>query len=468
MIAERSLYILLVDDEDIVHITLGDYLRDSGHRIDEARDGIGALNAIESNDYDLALVDVRMPGMDGFDLLEKIQAASPELSVVFITGHGNMEMAIQALRLGAADFLTKPVKLSEIDAVIEKAIRIRDLRMDKKHLRETIKGIQTSEDTRLRKRLMVGASESMNNVREQIKLAAEADCETILLTGETGAGKEVVAREIHFSYGTDDSPFIAVSCPAVPDSLFESELFGHVRGSFTGAATDKAGCFELADGGTLFLDEIADLSLSAQAKLLRVLETRTVRRVGGAREKKVKVRVIAATNAALEKLVKEGAFRRDLFYRLNVFMINLAPLRERREDIIPLAEHFLSIYKNQKGREIKGFSENARDALCNYDYPGNARELRNIVERASILCRSGLIEDSHLNIPIINSIPIPSEDSKQCVSAFPKNTNPDSEKEHRAIIAALDECKWNRREAANKLGIPYSTFRYKLKKFNID
>ena len=254
--------------------------------------------------------------------------------------------------------------------------------------------------------------------------------------------------------GEDDRPFIAVNCPALPESLVESELFGPVKGAFTGASTDKAGYFELADGGTLFLDEIADLSPLAQAKLLRALETRRLRRVGGSKEIEVTIRVIAATNVPLEELVDSKKFRKDLFYRLNVFTIKLWPLRERPEDILPLAEHFLSTYMTGRGLKVSGFSEKARDLLCKYEFPGNARELRNIIERAAILCRVGLIEPKHLNLP-------KSFASQETLSSS------STDKERICILEALKEAKWNRRLAAKLLGIPYSTLRYKLQKLNI-
>ena len=453
---ERTLRILLVDDEEIVHQTITPYLRDLGNQVDEAYEGAGALQLLEKNDYDLALFDVQMPGIDGLALIGKIQELRPELSAVIISGHGNMEMAIQALRLGAADFLTKPIKLLELDAVVEKALRIRSLRQGQRRLRDTIRGIQTAEDLRERNRRMVGESPATEEVRKQIRLAVEAKCDTILLLGETGTGKEVVARDIHFQAGPDDSPFIAVSCPAIPETLIESELFGHMKGSFTGAVADKAGDFELADDGTLFLDEIGDLSAGAQSKLLRVLETRTLRRVGGSQEIKVNLRLIAATNVSLEERVKAGKFREDLFYRLNLFTIQLRPLRERREDIIPLAEHFLNTYAVRKGLDVPVLTPKAQELLLNYDYPGNVRELRNLIERAAILCWSvGRIEPEHLGLPAAGA-------------AAPLTGGPaDQDAERTRILKALEDSKWNRREAAQLLGMPYSTLRYKIKTLNI-
>lgn len=453
---QHKLNIILVDDEDIVLRTIGDYLRDLGHQIDEARDGLAALKIIEENEYELALLDVRMPGMDGISLLAKAGEIHPEMSVVIITGQATLDMAIQAVKLGAVDFLQKPVKLLELDAVLEKSIRIRALRQDKRHLRETIRGIQASNELRTGRRNLVGNSPAIQEVREQIRQAVEAGCDTILITGETGTGKEVVAREIYYQACSDDSPFIAVNCPALPEALVESELFGHMKGAFTGATENKAGYFELADGGTLFLDEIADLSISSQAKLLRVLETRTLRRLGGSKEISVNVLLLAATNTHLEQLVEEGTFRLDLFYRLNVFLIHLLPLRQRREDIIPLAEHFLSTYATSRGLAFDGFSPAAKDLLLRYDFPGNARELRNIIERAAILCRLGAILPEHLNLP---------ESADGDISSQPVQFADDEERDR--ILTALEETKWNRRQAAKKLDMPYSTLRYKIEKLGI-
>jgi len=453
---EHSLNILIVDDEEIVHKTIAGYLRDAGHQVDNAYDGLSALELIKTQDYDAAIVDIRMPGMDGLSLLSEIQDIRLDMSVVMVTGQGDMDTVIQALRLGAADFLKKPVKLVELDAAIEKSVFVHGLRREGRRLRETIGSIQATGNFRDRSRSLVGNSMATQNVRRDIQQAVDANCETILITGETGAGKEVVAREIHFLAGSDESPFIAVSCPALPESLVESELFGHTKGAFTGATTDRIGSFEMANGGTLFLDEIADLSAAAQAKLLRVLETRMLRRIGGAKEISLNVRVISATNTPLEELVKAQKFRSDLFYRLNVYSIHILPLRDRRDDIFPLAEHFLSIYSVPRGIPLTGFSSEAKKLILNYDFPGNARELRNIVERAAILCRSGQILAEHLNLPEISTEAIPSPSDQ---------TTEDQERSY--ILKALEEAKWNRRQASINLGMPYSTLRYKIQKLGI-
>ena len=457
MTPERSLRILLADDEEIVHQTIGDYLGDTGHRIDKAYDGNGALKSIESRDYDLALIDLKMPGMDGMSLLIRIRQIRSVMPVVIITGHGTMESVIQALRLGAADFLTKPVKLLELDAVLEKCLHIRALRLESRRLHEAIGAIQASYDFRTGVRRFVGVSPATCKVREQIQQAVEAGCDTILITGETGTGKEVVARRIHYQANSEKSPFIAVSCPALAESLVESELFGHVKGAFTGATKNRAGYFELADGGALFLDEIADLSLSVQARLLRILDTRTLRRVGGSEEIKVNIRIICATNTALEELVGAGKFRRDLYYRLNVYPIHLLPLRERSQDVIPLAEHFLSIYVSARNLSFQGFSTEAKEMLLSYSFPGNARELRNIVERAAILCRFGPIRAEHLG----HLKPLSGKTISQSAGSG-------KEKERARILKALKETKWNRRQAAEKINMPYSTLRYKMKTMGIE
>lgn len=456
MRANQSLDILLVDDEEIVHKTIGDYLRDLGHAVAEAKDGPAALGKIETHDFDLALVDVRLPGMDGLTLLAELRQIRPEMPVIIITAHGSMDTAIQALRFGAADFLPKPVKLLELDAVIEKAARMRSLLLSQRHLKNTIGGMQASQNLRGLNRHLVGVSSAIEEVRRQIRLAVASNCDTILVTGETGTGKEVVARELHYSHeGANQRPFIAVSCPALTDSLVESELFGHMKGAFTGATQDKAGYFELADGGTLFLDEVGDLSAAAQAKLLRILETRTLRRVGGSKEITVDLRLVASTNVSLEDRMRAGRFRRDLFFRLNIFAIHLLPLRERREDILPLAEYFLAVAAARRGFHIRGFSKEARDLLIGYDYPGNARELRSVIERATILCGSDQIHAKHLNL------------SREPMNESRLSTLSSSDQERVHILKALDEAKWNRRQAAETLGMPYSTLRYRMMKLGI-
>ncbi|MBI5499224.1 MAG: sigma-54-dependent Fis family transcriptional regulator [Deltaproteobacteria bacterium] len=308
------------------------------------------------------------------------------------------------------------------------------------------------------KGLLIGSSPAMARIRAQIGAAVDAGCRTVLLQGETGTGKEVVADALHLATrrdGRDRGPFVAVSCPAIPETLVESELFGHVRGSFTGAIADRPGCFETADGGTLFLDEVADLSPAAQAKLLRVLETRTVKRIGGVREIAVDVRLIAATNAPLEELVAARKFRQDLFYRLNVFRIDIPPLRERREDILPLGRHFMHTHLAGRGLPARELSPAAERLLVAYDYPGNGRELRNVIERAAVASRGLIIDAQHLLLPshiashILAAVPVAGRTTKE------------------TMLLALERTRWNRQRAALELGVPYSTFRYRIKKLGL-
>ena len=305
---------------------------------------------------------------------------------------------------------------------------------------------------------LVGNSPAIQQVRERIQQAVKANVDTILLTGETGTGKEVVARAIHFQGSSEDRPFVAVNCSAFPESLVESELFGHVKGAFTNATTDRAGYFEMANNGTLLLDEIADLSLDIQVKLLRVVDNRTLRRLGGAQEISFQERIISAFNRDPRQLVKSGQFRSDLFHRLNVFPIHLTPLRERQEDILPLANHFLGTYTVKSGRSFDGFSNGAKSSLLDYQYPGNVRELRNIVERTAALCpaKISLIGTEHLDIQ---------EDASEEPPSQPDQSA--DENEHQRILQALEETRWNRLQTAKNLGIPYSTFRAKMKKLEI-
>ena len=311
---------------------------------------------------------------------------------------------------------------------------------------------------RVQNQSFVGSSPATQLVRERIQQAVKANVDTILLTGETGTGKEVVARAIHFQGASEDRPFVAVNCSAFPESLVESELFGHVKGAFTDATTDKPGYFEMANNGTLFLDEIADLSLHMQAKLLRVLDTRSLRRLGGTQEIAFQERIISAFNRNPVDLVESGQFRRDLYYRLSVFPIHLTPLRERPKDILPLAYYFLAAYTVKSGRVFDDFSEGAKSSLLDYHYPGNVRELQNIVDRTAVLCppEVSVIEVEHLDIQEYPSEELPSHPDESAV-----------ESESDRILRALQENQWNRTQAAKKLGIPYSTLRYKIEKLGI-
>jgi DNA-binding NtrC family response regulator len=458
---KNSLRILLADDEEIIHKVLEGYLVDCGHTLVKELNGENALSRMEESDFDLAMLDIQMPGMDGITLLKSIKQRHPEMPVVIISGRGTLETAVQALRLGAADYLEKPIKLLELDAVLEKVQRLQTLNQEKTLLSETLAAVQYSRTSGPPRPHLIGNSLALEQVRELIRQAVRAQCSSILITGETGTGKEVVAQALHDQGSGENAPFIAVSCPALSETLAESELFGHAKGAFTGATMNKPGYFRMADKGSLFLDEVADLSMPMQAKLLRVLETRSFRPVGSTEEISVNLRLIAASNIFLENLLNEGRFRQDLFFRLNAFRIHLLPLRERKEDIIPLAEYFLTSFLFSRKMGKKSFTAEAQQALLQYAFPGNARELRNIVERSAILTLSHEIGVEHLYL---------SQQFQQKVSPgedLPSLQGNKEPKESEKIVFALKESRWNRRNAAQILGMPYSTLRYKMQQYGL-
>lgn len=436
-----SLRVLVADDDEIIHQMIKDHLADCGHVVIDAHNGTAALEQLKTVEVDLALIDFRMPGMNGIEVMKKAASLVPGLPMVVITGHGSMHVAVEAMRAGASDFLTKPLKIADLDKLLHKQMQNQKLAVNYAHQVDR----QRNGGDRL-----VGESAAMNRVREQIKLMANSPCDTVLISGDTGTGKEVVAREIHRLAGGAERPFIAVNCPAIPDQLVESEFFGHERGSFTGAAEQHIGCFERANGGTLFLDEVSDLSPSAQSKLLRALETRTIRRVGGYSEIVVNLRVIAATNAPLGVAVEEGRFRSDLFYRLNIFSIHLIPLDQRRDDIVPLAKYFVRKCANRYGMTNVTFSESAFEHLQNSEYPGNVRQLKNMIERAVIQAGGNAILPLHLE----HGDSVPPAAAKQDERAL--------------LLDAMERAKWNRREAARLLSLSYPALRYRLKKYQLD
>lgn len=442
---ENSLHILLTGDERIVRTTLKNHLCNLGHHVEVVRDGHIALKKINGQHYDLALVDLCMPGINDTEFLAAVQHNRQETPVVLISGDDTVRTLIEAFRVDAVPFLPQPMRNPNFNGGRDKRKRMVD--------RST-----SQRNPRMQNQCFVGNSSTTQKVRERIRQAVEANVDTILLTGETGTGKEVVAREIHLQASSEECPFIAANCSALPESLVESELFGHVKGAFTDATRDRPGYFEMASGGTLFLDEIADLPLHTQAKLLRILDTRTLIRVGGTEEIAVQERVISALNQDPAHIVETGQFRDDLYYRLNVFSIHLKPLRARPEDILPLAEHFLRAYNARGGRIFEGFSEAAKSSLLDYQYPGNVRELRNIVECSATLCppEVSLIGAEHINIQKGVSAKLLSQSDQLA-----------GKNESEWILQVLEENRWNRRQTAKKLGIPYSTLRFKMDKLGI-
>ena len=388
--------ILLADDDSKILSAVSRYLESQGHCVYQASDGAQALELFEQHAPDVVITDITMPRMDGFQLLGEVRRRSPRTEVIMITGFRELENAFRAMREGAADFLTKPVKVENLDASLQRTVRFQALQKEKDRVQQRLDWM--GEEERLRHGIdtIIGNSSAIRKVKDLIRQVAGTDGTTVLITGDTGTGKELVAHAIHYESDRAGGPFVAVDCSAVPESLMESQFYGHVKGAFTDAKEARPGHFRRADGGTLFLDEIGDMPLPMQSKLLRTLEERRVSPVGASEEVPVDVRVVAATNRDLPEAVSEGEFRRDLYHRLNVFRIDLPPLRQRPEDIVPLAEHFLQRFAQELRRRIADFSPQARELLERYPFDGNVRELRNAVERAVILCAGDEVTPDHL------------------------------------------------------------------------
>jgi DNA-binding NtrC family response regulator len=365
--------VLIVDDKDNIRSLFRKLLADSFDVV-EAEDGTRALGLLAADDFDVVVTDIRMPGTDGFTVLREAKRRRPDVEVVLMTAYGTIPMAVEAMKEGAHDYLTKPFEPDEALLTIQRAAERKRLRQEARDLRSALEGSHRFDR-------LIGRSAAMRDVFELMRRAASSEV-TVLISGESGTGKERVASAIHFAGSRRQQRFVAVNCGALPEALLESELFGHVRGAFTGAVSERRGLFEEADGGTLFLDEIGELPLPMQVKLTRALQERAIRRVGASAERPVDVRVLAATNVDLREAVAAGRFREDLYYRLNVFPIRLAPLRERREDIPPLAAHFIERSRSRYGGNVEGFTPEALAALLHYEWPGNVRELENAVERA--------------------------------------------------------------------------------------
>jgi len=448
--------ILVVDDEPGMRTFLEIILRKEGYSVETAADGMKALDNINNNVFDLAILDILMPVMNGIEVLKRIIEKSPETTVIIITAFASHETAIEAMKLGAYDYITKPFKIDEIKLVIKKAL-------DKKGLER--------ENLRLRKELqtkygfanIIGRSIDISKVFELIKRVSELKV-NVLITGESGTGKELVARAVHYSGSRHRGPFIAVNCGAIPEPLVESELFGYRRGAFTGASRNKKGLFEEADGGTIFLDEIVDLPIHLQVKLLRVIEEKTIRPLGSTEPIPVDIRIIAATNKLLEEEIANEKFREDLFYRLNVIKIDLPPLRDRRDDIPPLAIHFVEKYSREMGKDIHGISPKALETLESYHYPGNVRELENIIARCVALETSNVIRQQTLPELMVNMGSLNIENGiagnfglDHLLETFEKRT----------IDKALTEAQGNKVEAAKLLGITFRSLRYRLAKHGL-
>ena len=447
--------ILVIDDEAAQRDVLTGYLKKKGYKIYSASSGKEGIESAKNNPVDIILSDFKMPDLNGIEVLEQVKKINPGISFVIVTAYGTVENAVKAMRLGAFDYISKPVDLDELDLMIERIIEHKNLKSENQLLKT-----QLQEKHKISS--IVSRSQKMEEVINVAARVAESKA-TVLITGENGTGKEVLAKAIHYMSSRKEKPFIAVNVPALTETLLESELFGHEKGAFTGADKMKKGRFEIADGGTLFLDEVGDIPQSIQVKLLRVLQEHQFERVGGTERIEVDVRIIAATNKDLEQKIKEGTFREDLYYRLNVVSINIPPLRERKEDILPLIENFIDKYCKENNKEKLEVSKEAVDVLMKYPYPGNVRELENIIERAVVLTRGKVIT--------LNDLPMNIKGFKEekTLGSLDEGTLTDQVEalEKQLIFDALQQSDGNQTKAGKLLGLTERNLRYKLKKYNI-
>jgi two-component system nitrogen regulation response regulator NtrX len=448
-------HILVIDDESGIRTVLRDVLEDEGYQVSLAEDGLQALESLKEHAIDLVLLDVWLPQKGGIDVLREIKESWPETEVVVISGHANISMAVQAVKIGAFDFLEKPLSLEKTITVVQNALKLKDLRSENKNLKTSI----FIEDE------MIGSSPPMRQVRELIEQSAASDSR-ILILGENGTGKELVARLVHMKSKRRSGPFVEVNCAAIPESLIESELFGHEKGAFTNALSQRKGKFELAHNGTLFLDEIADMSLSTQAKVLRVTQELKFERIGGEESISVDVRLIAATNKNLEEQIQTKKFREDLYFRLNVIPIHVPPLRERLEDLENLLAYFMRKFKRPAQAEPKTLTKDAVEELRNYHWPGNIRELKNFVERVNIMVESREISKETVKQYLVRKT---SGDAKLNFDDYNqmKLNDAKDEFEREFIIAKLRENNYNISQTAQSLGIYPSNLHGKIKKFGI-
>jgi len=449
--------ILVVDDEKLIRWSLIQKLSQWNYETVEAETGEDALQIFESESPDMALLDINLPDIEGIEVLKEIKSRRPETPVIMITAYGSIEDAVSAMRMGAYDFITKPIDDLKIQSTIKNALETASLKQEVAFYKE-------KERKRFGLTNIIAESEKMKKILEMTEVVAQSETTIVLLQGESGTGKDLLAQSIHQMSRRQANAYLAINCSAIPENLLESELFGYEKGAFTDAKQQKKGLAELANEGTLFLDEISTLSLPLQAKLLRFLETQTLRRVGGLKDIEVDLRVIAATNQDLDLAAKENKFRRDLFYRLNVCPLYIPPLRERKEDILPLANHFI-LKDNLKFRKnIQGLEKQAEQLFLEYDWPGNVRELKNAIERAMIFEQGVFVSTKHLPIHL-------NEETSFSSSSFPSKPPGNSlkleESEKALLTQALKKAKGNKSRAAKMLGISRDTLRYRVKKWNI-
>ncbi len=448
--------ILIVDDEKGQREILNLILRKEGYEVVAVSGVREALDRLEEREFDLILTDLKMQGQNGLDLLEQVLSGDPQQCVILMTAHGSVDSAVEAMRLGAFDYLEKPLERDNLVLTLQRAFERIGLVRENRVLRRRIDSTAAIPS-------MLGSHPKMAEVfRIVAKIAASAS--TVLIVGESGTGKELVARAIHEGSQRRDKPFMAINCAAIPETLIESELFGHEKGSFTGASARELGVFEAANGGTVFLDEIGEMNVSMQAKLLRAIQEKEVRRVGGKVNVPLDVRIISATNKELEQEIKRGTFREDLFYRLNVIRINLPPLRERGNDVKTLAEFFVKKYRQESGIPVEGISRSALKLLMNYSWPGNVRQLESVIERAVLMAENSVIEPGDLPGELCSSSPM-----SGCIPFDLPPEGIDMESlEKELIVKAMERAGWVIGKAAPLLGLSYKTLQYRLEKFDIE
>jgi len=456
--------ILIVDDEEIV---IRSCLRILGeepdYEVDAVQEGLDALRKIDEARYDVLIVDIMMPKTDGLEVLRRVKETHPDIDVIMVTGLSQIDTAVRSMKLGAFDYLPKPFDPDELKVVVKRAIERRQLLQENFELRSEVSSKYRFEN-------IIGSSPQMQNVYRLIAKCAPTNS-TVMLTGESGTGKELIARAIHYNSLRKDKPFVAVDCNSLSEHLLESEMFGHVKGAFTGAVVNKKGMFEVAESGTLFLDEIGNVSLTTQAKLLRVIQEREFKAVGDTRSQSANFRLITATNKDLKAMVAEGTFREDLFYRINIFPIQTPALRERRDDIAPLAFHFLKVFSEELGKKVTEFSEGAMTALVHYTWPGNVRELENTIHRAVILATDNVVRQAHLTniidaLPRVDlDVPRTSDELKRIKKVAREKSVESIEKQF--VLQALKRNAWNVTRSAEETGMQRANFQALMKKYDI-
>ncbi|KYG64945.1 Fis family transcriptional regulator [Bdellovibrio bacteriovorus] len=453
--------ILVVDDEESIREFLEIMLKKEGYEVTLAEDGQKAKDLLTKKTFDMIISDLQMPHVTGIELLKHVKESYPDTVFMLITAFGTTETAVEAMKMGAYDYLTKPFKIDEVRMNIQNALRSRNLEVENRTLKKELVKEYSFQN-------MVGNSQAMHAIYDMVKRVAMTPT-NVLITGESGTGKEVVAKAIHYNGPLKDRPFVTVNCGAIPENLMESEMFGHKKGSFTGAVADKAGLFEVADGGTLFLDEVGELPLTIQVKLLRAIQERVIRRVGATDDNKVEVRIIAATNRNLEEMVAKGGFRQDLFYRLNVINIKTPSLRERRDDVPLLANHFLKKYNERLNKSIGAISAEAMEILKKYDYPGNVRELENLIERTVALEGGATILPESLP-PMVNTASGRKMASSNEIEIGDDGVDLDKvmgQIEKELLVKAIHAAGGVKKRAAKLLHISFRSMRYRIEKYNL-